>query len=331
MSGVIGQRPERAPPRPPQRLIEAARHQALHLRLIQPQPHERVRRRRKLLHQPGPLADHRDQLLPGIGIPGGSPQQLSGPRAGRHPQRDQRPVAMRGEPGEQLAEPLIGDAARDPLGQPGPEQAGPLVAVGGHRVVMRARAPAPALPVQRERIHHRARPGLEVEIVELPQHALAMRRGRRGITTAWPRLASHRIRCPPLRRRRGNVSSRLPGGPAPFGPVARAAWLDCDLDPPAEVTSLAAGRLIPRHPDRPAEPEPPQQVHPIRPLCRRGPPSSLQVSQVNRDRPDNLTRRIDQPIRIPRTARRLKETSLRHDKARHIPMKIVLSGHDQGP
>ncbi len=31
----------------------------------------------------------------------------------------ERPVAMRGEPGEQLAEPLIGDAARDPLDQPG--------------------------------------------------------------------------------------------------------------------------------------------------------------------------------------------------------------------
>src|SRR6266704_2514892 len=110
----------------------------------------------------------------------------------------ERPVAMRGEPGEQLAEPLIGDAARDPPGQPGPEQAGPLVAVGGHRVMMRARAPALAPPIQRERIHQRARPGLEVEIVELPQHALAMRGGRGGITTAWPRLAGHRIRCPPL-------------------------------------------------------------------------------------------------------------------------------------
>ena len=128
--GVISQRPERAPQRPPQRLIQAARHQALHLRLIQAQPHERVRGRRKLLHQPGPLADHRDQLLPGIGIPGSSPQQLSGPRAGRHPQRDQRPVAMRGEPGEQFAEPLIGDAARDPLSQPGPEQPRPLVRGG---------------------------------------------------------------------------------------------------------------------------------------------------------------------------------------------------------
>ena len=238
---------------------------------------------------------------------------------------------MRGEPGEQLAEPLIGDAARDPLGQPGPEQAGPLVAVGSHRVVMRARAPAPALPVQRERIHHRARPGLKVEIVELPQHALAMRRGRRGITTARRRLAGHRIRRPPRRRDHGDVSGPLAARLTPPRPPARTDGLGCDLDPPAEVTSLAAGHLIPRHPGRPAEPEPPQQVHPIRPLRRRGPPSSLQVSQVNRDRPDNLTRRIDQPVRIPRTTRRLKETSRRDDEACHIPMKIVLSGHDQGP
>ena len=110
----------------------------------------------------------------------------------------------------------------------------------------------------------------------------------------------------------------------PLRPPAGADGLGRDLDPPGEVTSLAAGRLIPWHPDRPAEPEPPQQVHPIRPLRRRGPPpAACQVPQVNRDRPDHLTRRIDQPIRIPRTTRRLKETSRRNDKACHIPMKII--------
>ena len=40
---IVGQRPERPPQRPPQRLIPASRHQAGHLRLIQPQPHERIR------------------------------------------------------------------------------------------------------------------------------------------------------------------------------------------------------------------------------------------------------------------------------------------------
>jgi hypothetical protein len=197
VSGRVGQLPERAPQRPPQRLIQAARHQALHLRLIQPQPYERVRRRRKLLQLPGPLADHRDQLLPGIGVPGGSPQQLSGPCARRHPERDQSPVPVRGELGEQLTEPLISDAARYPLDQPGPEQPGPLVAMGVHRIVMRVCASSAAPPVQRERIHHRTGPGLEVEIVELPQHALAMRRGRRRITAARRQLPGHRIRSPP--------------------------------------------------------------------------------------------------------------------------------------
>jgi len=61
----------------------------------------------------------------------------------------------------------------------------------------------------------------------------------------------------------------------------------------------------------------------IGPLRRRGPPGSLQVPQVNRDRPDYLTRRIDQPIRIPRAARGLKGASGRNYEACHIPMKII--------
>ena len=196
---------------------------------------------------------------------------------------------------------------------------------------MPARAPTRAASVQRERIHHRTRPGLEVEIVELAQHALAMRRGRRRITTAWPWLASHPVRCPPLGRGHGDVSSRLADGPVPLRPPARADWLGCDLDPPAEVPSLAAGRLIPRHPGRPAEPEPPQQVHPIGPLGRHRAPCRLQVPQENRHRLDDLARRIDQPKRIPRIAGGLKETSRRDHKACHIPVKITCSGHDQGP
>ena len=52
---IVGQRPERPPQRPPQRLIPASGHQAGHLRLIQPQPHERIRGRGQLLQRPWPL------------------------------------------------------------------------------------------------------------------------------------------------------------------------------------------------------------------------------------------------------------------------------------
>jgi hypothetical protein len=77
---------------PPQRLIPAGRHQPGHLRLIQPQPHERIRGRGQLLRRPYPLADHRDQLLPRISIGSRRAQQLRSPGTRRHPERHQRPV-----------------------------------------------------------------------------------------------------------------------------------------------------------------------------------------------------------------------------------------------
>ena len=46
---VISQRAERAPERPPQRLVPARRNQAVHLRLVEAQPHERIRRCRQPL------------------------------------------------------------------------------------------------------------------------------------------------------------------------------------------------------------------------------------------------------------------------------------------
>jgi hypothetical protein len=57
---VIAQRPERPPQRPPQRQPAAAGQQPVHLDLIQPQPHERIRRGRQRLHRPGPLPDAGD-------------------------------------------------------------------------------------------------------------------------------------------------------------------------------------------------------------------------------------------------------------------------------
>lgn len=62
-SRVEGQSPQRATRRPPQRLVPTGRDQTVHPRLIQPEPHERVRRRGQLLKHAGSLSHHRDQLL----------------------------------------------------------------------------------------------------------------------------------------------------------------------------------------------------------------------------------------------------------------------------
>ena len=73
---VIAQLAERAAQRPPQRVVRPGRDQAVQLRLIQPQPHERVRGGRQLLQVPCPLADHGDQLLPRVGVPACHAEQL---------------------------------------------------------------------------------------------------------------------------------------------------------------------------------------------------------------------------------------------------------------
>ena len=289
---VIGQLPERPPQGPPQRLVRSRRDQAPHLLLVKPQPHERVRRRRKLLHRPRPLADDRDQLPPRIGIGGRRPQQLRRAGTSRDPERDQRPVPVRAEPGEQLAELLVGDAARGPLRKPRPEQPGPAPRERLHRITVRPGTTAPAA-VQRERIHHRAGPRLEMEIVKVPQHRLA------------------------VRDRRRRVPASRPGPPG-------------DQQPPAEIAGLRPGHLIPLQPRGPAKPEPPQQVHPIRPKRRLRPPARLHVLQVLGRRPDHRTRRVSQLKRRPRIARLPEPARQRNRKPRHVQALLVI-GHEQGP
>lgn len=109
MRRVIGQRPERTPPRPPQRLIPTGRHQAVDLGLVEPQPHERVRRRRQLLQRPGALPHHCDQLPAGVRVGSRGAQQLRRPRAGRDPKSHQRPIPMTRQPSEQPVEHLLRD------------------------------------------------------------------------------------------------------------------------------------------------------------------------------------------------------------------------------
>jgi hypothetical protein len=288
---VIRQLPERAPQRPPQRLVLPLGNQAPHLLLVKPQPDERVRRRRKLLHRPRSLADDRDQLPPRIDVAGGRPQQLRRPGTGRDPQRDQRPVPVRAEPGEQLAELPVRDAPRGPLRKPGPEQPGPATGERVHRIMVRP--PAAPAAGQRERVHHRTRPRLEMETVKMPQHRLAVRRRRRGVTSGRTRLPR-------------------------------------DSQPPAEISGLGPGHLIPFQARSPAEPEPPQQVHPIRAQRRLRPAARLHALQIRGNRDDHAAIRVDQLERHPRITR-LPQPADRPDRqARHI-QKLPVIGHEQGP
>ena len=88
------------------------------------------------------------------------------------------------------------------------------------------------------------------------------------------RLARHPIRH--LTDRPGqNLPRRRPGRAARRQRVR--AGLSPDLDPPAEVTGLNPGPLVARHPNRPQEPEPAQQIHPIRPLRRRHTSCGLKI------------------------------------------------------
>ena len=118
------------------------------------------------------------------------------------------------------------------------------------------------------------------------------------------------------------------GGVAPARalPPERCAGLGTHLDPPAEVTGLSPGRLIPRHPGRPQEPEPAQQRDRIRPLRGLRPASGLQVPKVSRYRRHRRAGRVTQSPRLPRVARRLQRADRRNYQSR----QILVLGHGQG-
>ena len=134
--------------------------------------------RRKLLQRTGPLADHGDQLLARVDVPAGDPHQLRRPCPGRHPEGHQGTVPMRPERREQLAELLIRDMPRRPSCHLQPIQPAALLAKRLHRIAVGVPPPAPAIAGQWERIHHRAGPRLQAELIKAACHRLATRRGR---------------------------------------------------------------------------------------------------------------------------------------------------------
>jgi hypothetical protein len=289
----------------------------MELGLVEPQPHERVRRGRQRLHRPGALADHRDQLGTGIQVTAACPQQLRGPGTGGHPQRHQCPVTVRPQRSEQLVELLVRDAPRRPPGEPGPVKPGALAARRIHRAAVRPRPPATSLPRQRERVDHRPLPGLDVQVIESPQHALAMGRSCRRVGRAGRRLPGHPVR-PRCRRAGSSLPYRRPAGAlAP----ADALRLAAGLHPAGVVTRFGPGGLIPRHPDRPKKTGTTATGRsPIRPLCRLRPPERLQFRQEPGHRPDLSARRINETVRPPRRARLLQPPDPGHHQGEQVTL-----------
>ncbi len=278
----------------------------MHLLLIKTQPHERVRRRRKLLHRPRSLADHGDELLTGISTRAYGAEELGRACAGGDPERDESAVPVRGQPGEQLVEHRVRDLLRDTAGHPRPEQAGLLPGKRVHRVVMRVR---PARPGQGKRVHDRPGPGLQVIGVEAPADRLAVRHRRRRVLRGRGPLSRNRSR---FRRR--------PDG------------LACELEMSAEVAGLASRRLIPRDIHGPREPEPAKQCQRVRPLRRRRTAGCLQVPQELRHRLDSPAARIAQVVRLPRTPGLDERPGRRDHERSEVPDTVHFSfSHEQRP
>ena len=182
---------------------------------------------------------------------------------------------------------------------------------------MRVRPPGTAMPGQRERVHHRPGPGLEMEVVEAAQHALAMRRRDRRIPGA--RVTACRS---PRSPRRGRPPTRVPRHRRPD--TANAAAPACPR--PATTGRNPAPRPgSPRSqldPDRPQEPEPAQQIHPIRPLRRRRPPARRQLGEERRHRHRPPRRRASTSRNgANRSPVASSDPRLRHHQPRQLPRR----------
>ena len=181
---------------------------------------------------------------------------------------------------------------------------------------------SPPAPGQRKRVDHRPGARLQVEVVKAPQHGLAVRHRRRRIPPAAGRLARHRVRRSrrlPFPATAGRTAARIP-------PV-RPGRLIGQLNPAQEIPGFRPGRLIPRHLHSPQEPEPAQQVHPIRSLRRRRPPGCCHLPQIRRRRADRPARGIGQPERLEQVPSRLKRPAQRHRQPGQVPRRISSGDH----
>ena len=217
--------------------------------------------------------------------------------------------------GEDLVEPLVGDPARDPLGHPRAIPARPLLGERLHRIVMGMRATRPA-PGQRERVHDRSRPGLEVEGVEAAQHRLAVRQRRGRVLAARRPFARHRIRtgAGPARpaagqRACGRPACRRPATGRNRGP--RTGWPAPTAPRPPRGTGTSAA--APSHTN----------------AASRAATRRLQLLQERGHR-RTAAERIDQPIGLPDHVGLDHRADTHNDQRDQIPRGILRSEHKHG-
>jgi hypothetical protein len=208
------------------------------------------------------LADHADRLVLESEQSLNDAQQFGCARPGRDPERDQRPVPVAGQAGEQLAERLVRNAPRGRLGF--------LRLVCGpawwlpeelHWVVVGVQAPVLSAFSLRKRVDQRAAVHFPVVLIKRPDCRASMAPGPGRVDPAGRRLPRERI---DQTRSRG------------IGPAGPGRLLD-GLLPQGEVTGLGPA-CVPGNPDRPQETEPGQQLVGIRP--QRGRPGIVSQHMV---------------------------------------------------
>lgn len=187
--------------------------------------------------------------------------------------------------------------------------------------------PAPAASRGGKGVHDRPRPGFEVELVEAPQHGLAVRPGGCCVLRARSCLSGETVRGSGRPGRRGSA-----GRPRAFcyAPVGRPDRLRGSLEPPGEVPRLHSRGLVPGHFHRPQEPEPTQQRHPVGALRGLRPAGAVEVRKKSGHRGNRVPRWVKQPIGLEGVPCRLECSLLGNYQCREIP-RPVLGNHGKGP
>ena len=151
---------------------------------------------------------------------------------------------------------------------------------------MSMRAAGTAMSGQRKRVDHRPGARLQAEVVEPAQHRLGMRHGRRRIPATANCLAGHRVHARLVARPHHH---RL-GAASVAGPAR-----------PRSVASDKNRGLLPTSPD-PKPPPAPTGTETIAAdpsrgtLSGRRSPARGQLGEIRRDRRDDRTLGINQPI-----------------------------------
>ena len=113
-----------------------------------------------------------------------------------------------------------------------------------------------AISGQRERVDHRPGARLQVEVVN----------PRSTVSQCAAVAAAYRLPptgLPVTAFTLSPVRARTTAATSPWAPPVGPDRFVRDLQPATEIAGFHPSGLIPRHPQRPQEPKPPQQIHPV--------------------------------------------------------------------